>query len=328
MQGKEVAMNILMMYTSMPHTTGAYLEKALRGVANVKTCGPTIADWTLRAWDLEGIADRVIPHDIELREGTIHEIKRGLEGFRPDWLLFVESGVWFEMPILSDPTLPKACYLIDTHLQAADHLQIASRFDVVFLAQKAYVDIFRERLGKPVFWLPLACDPEIHRPHDVPEVFDVAICTSPEKTDRRSRRLARLGIRYSVGVRRLFFDDMARFLSSSRLLFNSAVKDDLNMRVFESLAIGKCLLTDSVPGLADLFVPDEDLVVYEDADLVDRVRFLLDHPEVANRIGAQGRKKVLESHTYRHRALSIVRTLSDGTSVKTQGEDNAAHSYV
>ena len=328
MQGKEVAMNILMMYTSMPHTTGAYLEKALRKVANVKTCGPTIADWTIRAWDLESIADRVTPHDIDLKEGTLAEVKKGLGGFRPDWLLFVESGVWFDMPILQDPSLPKACYLIDTHLSAADHLQISSRFDVVFLAQKAYVEIFRERLGKPVFWLPLACDPEIHRPHDVPEAFDIAICTSPGKTDRRSRRLARLGIRFNVGVRRLFFEEMASFLSSSRLLFNSAVKDDLNMRVFESLAIGKCLLTDSVPGLADLFVPDVDLVVYEDADLVDRVRFLLDHPEVADRIGAQGRKKVLSHHTYHHRARSIVRILSEGVSFKTQGVDHVAHSYV
>lgn len=321
-------MNILMMYTSMPHTTGAYLEKALRGVATVKTCGPTVPDWTLRAWDLEGIAARVAPHDIELKDGTLEEVRRGLDGFRPDWLLFVESGVWFEMPILSDPTLPKACYLIDTHLSAADHLQLANRFDVIFLAQKAYVDIFRERLGKPVFWLPLACDPEVHRPHEVPEAFDIAICTAPGKTDRRSRRLARLGIRFSVGVRRLFFDDMARFLSSSPILFNSAVKDDLNMRVFESLAIGKCLLTDSVPGLTDFFIPDTDLVVYEDADLVDRVRFLLENPEVANRIGAQGRKKVLKSHTYHHRALSIVQTLSSGLTVKPQGENYVAHSYV
>lgn len=326
--GKEVVMNILMMYTAMPHTTGAFLERALREVASVKTCGPTIPDWTLRQWDLEQIASRVTPHDIELREGTLEEIRKGLEGFRPDWLLFVESGVWFEMPILSDPTIPKACYLIDTHLSAADHLRLASRFDVIFLAQKSYVELFRERLGRPVFWLPLACDPLVHRPYDLPESFDLAICTSPGKADRRSRRLARLGIRYSVGVRRLFFEDMARFLSSSRLLFNSAVKDDLNMRVFESLAIGKCLLTDSVPGLSDLFVPDVDLVLYDDSDLVDKVRYLLDHPEVAFRIGARGRKKVLGAHTYRHRARSLVRILTDGISVKKQGEEDVAHSYV
>ena len=321
-------MNILMMYTSMPHTTGAYLEKALRKVATVKTCGPTIADWTIRAWDLDAIADRITPHDIDLKEGTLEEVKKGLGGFRPDWLLFVESGVWFEMPILSDPSLPKACYLIDTHLQAADHLQIASRFDVVFLAQKAYVDIFRERLGKPVFWLPLACDPEIHRPHEVPEAFDIAICTSPGKTDRRSRRLARLGIRFNVGVRRLFFEEMARFLSSSRLLFNSAVKDDLNMRVFESMAIGKCLLTDPVPGLLDLFVPDVDLVLYDDVDLVDKLRFLLGHPEARERIAASGRKKILGSHTYRHRARSLVRILSDNPGVLSKGEEHAAYSHV
>jgi hypothetical protein len=322
-------MNILMLYTAIPHTTGRYLEKALREVSTLRSCGPTVSENVLRAWDLGAISSRVRPHDLPCERVSAKDVREGLPGFRPDWILFVESGVWFEMPILDEWAGPKACYLIDTHLFPADHLILASRFDVVFLAQKAYVEIFRERLGLPVYWLPLAADPQIHRPWEVSETFDVAICSSPlPNPDRRSRRLARLGIHCSLGQKRAFLEEMARFLSSAKLLFNSAVKDDLNMRVFESMAIGKCLLTDPVPGLLDLFVPDVDLVLYDDVDLVDKLRFLLGHPEARERIAASGRKKILGSHTYRHRARSLVRILSDNPGVLSKGEEHAAYSHV
>ncbi len=322
-------MHLLMLYTSIPHTTGQYLERALREVATVGTCGPTISENFLRIWNLEALSDRVRPHEVSSNAVTERDVQEGLPGFKPDWILFVESGIWFEMPVIDELSIPKACYLIDTHLFPADHLSIASRFDVVFLAQKAYVQLFRERLGKPVFWLPLAADPQIHRPWEVPEVFDVGICASTSQTpDRRSRRLARLEIHYSVGKRRIFLEEMSRFLSSSRILFNSAVKDDLNMRVFESLAIGKCLLTDSVPGLTDLFIPDTDLMLYDDSDLIDKIRFLLDHPDLREKIALSGRKKILSRHTYRHRARSLIRILADHPGILRKGEEHVAYSHV
>ena len=322
-------MQILMLYTAMPHTTAQYLDRALREVAQVKACGPTISPGNLRQWDLEVLADRVRPHEVTCRSVSEREVREGMPGFHPDWILFVESGIWFEMPVLDEISVPKACYLIDTHLFPAEHLAIASRFDVIFLAQKSYVELFRERLGKPVYWLPLAADPQIHRPTKSQELFDVGICASGStRPDRRSRRLARLEIHYSVGKKRLFLEEMSRFLSSSRLLFNSAVKDDLNMRVFESMAIGKCLLTDPVPGLTDLFVPDVDLVLYDDSDLVEKVQFLLDHPEIREKIAATGRRKILNRHTYRHRARSIVRILADHPGVMRKGEEHVAYSHV
>ena len=322
-------MNLLMMYTAIPHTTAAYLEKALRHVASVRTCGPTISPGTVAAWNLEMIADRVRPHDQECGEARTDEILEGLGGFSPDWLLFIESGVWFKMPILDDAPFPKACYLIDTHLFPSDHLAIASRFDVVFLAQRSYVDLFREKLCRPVYWLPLAADPSIHRPVPSEERFDIGICGSESSpTTQRSRRLSRLALHYSVGKKRVFLEEMSAFLSECRLLFNSAVRNDLNMRVFESLAIGKCLLTDSVSGLSDLFIPDRDLIVYDDGDLIGKVQFLLDHPEIREQVARNGREKVLSRHTYLHRARSIVRMLTDFSQAIHKGEEHAAHSYI
>ncbi len=110
-------MNILLLYTAIPHTTGQYLERALREVSSVRTCGPTISEGALRAWDLAAIADRVRPHDFPCPAVSAREVRHGLPDFSPDWILFVESGVWFEMPLLDEMAVPKACYLIDTHLR-------------------------------------------------------------------------------------------------------------------------------------------------------------------------------------------------------------------
>ena len=124
---------------------------------------------------------------------------------------------------------------------------------------------------------------------------------------------------------------MARFLSTGRLLFNAAVKNDLNMRVFESLAIGKCLLTDDVPGLRDLFVPGEDLATYDDRSLVEVARTLLGNPELRTRLAASGRKKVLAAHTYLHRArtiLSVLESSSEIFSYVPEGVDHDEHTHV
>lgn len=322
-------MNLLMIYASVPHTTATYLERSLRKEAGVRTIGPTISDGTLRAWNLEMLAGQVRAHDLSYRDGSLGEMLRELGDFRPDWLLFVESGLWFEMAGVDASPWPRACYLIDTHLMALEHLKTASRFDVVFLAQKEYVEPFRKQLSRPVFWLPLAADPEIHRPVPSEERFDLGICGSEGGLhNRRTRRLARLSLHFSVGKKRVFLEEMSRFLSECRLLFNSSVNSDLNMRVFESLAIGKCLLTDPVPGLLDLFREDKDLVLYDDPDLIEKARYLLDSPRERAEIAENGRRRVLAAHTYDHRARALLRILEGSLRVPKKGEDHVAHTYV
>ncbi|AFS54483.1 CgeB family protein [Leptospirillum ferriphilum] len=326
-------MNLLMSYTAIPHTTGVFLEKALRRLASVVTYGPTAGEDIFRAWNLLSLLPYRKSHDIFLGDGSDRELRDGLPEFwRPDAFLFVESGILYRCEFLKSLDCPKACYLIDTHLHPESHLVMAREFDLVFLAQKTFVPRFQEELDRPVIWLPLACDPELHCPYPVAEEVDVTFAGSIQSPlQERTRRLKRLSTRFSVRTERVFLDSMPRFLSTGRLLFNASVKNDLNMRVFESLAIGKCLLTDDVPGLRDLFVPGEDLAIYDDRSLVDVARTLLDHPEIRTRMAASGRKKVLESHTYLHRARTILSTLESSLkrgSFVPEGADHDEHTHV
>ncbi len=327
-------MKLLLSYASVPHTTGVYLEKALRQVVSLMTYGPTADDHILRVWDLESLSGLRKDHDIVLEDGSARELFRELPpGWEPDCFLFVESGILYPVSFMNDLSCLKACYLIDTHLHMDRHLETARLFDVVFLAQKSFVPAFSERSGKPVFWLPLACDPEIHRPYPVHEEWDLVFAGSIQNPlQDRARRLKRLALRFSVRSERVFLEDMSRFLSGGRVLFNSSVRNDLNMRVFESLAIGKCLLTDDVPGLSDFFVSGEDLMVYDDRTLVETVRFLLENPDVRQQMAETGRKKVLASHTYLDRAMQLKSVLSAYVplvrSTELEGVSHEAHSHV
>ncbi|MHB1285046.1 MAG: CgeB family protein [Leptospirales bacterium] len=327
-------MKLLLSYASIPHTTGVFLEKALRQVVSLMTYGPTADDHVMRVWDLESLSGLRKDHDVILDEGSTAELFRGLPpGWEPDCFLFVESGILYPFSFMKNLSCLKACYLIDTHLHMESHLEMARSFDVVFLAQKSFVPAFSERLGRPVFWLPLACDPEIHRPYPVHEEWDLVFAGSIQNPlQDRARRLKRLGLRFSVRSERVFLEDMSRFLSGGRVLFNSSVRNDLNMRVFESLAIGKCLVTDRVPGLLDYFVPGEDLMVYDDRSLVETVRFLLENPGLRQKIAESGRKKVLESHTYLDRAMKLESVLSalvaQGIPPELEGVSDEAHSHV
>ncbi len=309
-------MKVLLSYTSIPHTTGMYLEKALRSYSEVLTCGPAADEFCLSRWDLMDLLPKVRPHDIPFFSHPYMELVRGLPaGYRPDFCLFIETGVHYPLAFLELFSCPKACYLIDTHLHKESHLAFSRSFDVVFLAQKSYVEEFSASLGRPVFWLPLAADPEIHKPCLSSDSFDIGFCGSLSSPSQpRSRRLKRLALRFDVRFKRVFLEEMSGFLGGASVLFNDAVSNDLNMRVFESLAMGKPLLTPDVLGLSDLFSitgKDAELCVYNDETLVSQARLLLERRRESLEMASRGREKVLTAHTYHHRAKKILSVMEE-----------------
>lgn len=87
-------------------------------------------------------------------------------------------------------------------------------------------------------------------------------------------------------------EEAARIYGQALLGFNASLNGDLNLRIFEILSGGACLLTDRLApqsGLSLLLEEDRHFVGYDGAeDLVDKARHLLAHPEAALRIGAAG----------------------------------------
>jgi len=98
-----------------------------------------------------------------------------------------------------------------------------------------------------------------------------------------------------------------------QVAFNHAAVDDLNMRVFEVLAMGRPLVTNQTSfesGLFDIFTEREHLYSYADEkELVAKISSLLSNPEERSRLGEAGRELTLAMHTYEHRVDQILRTV-------------------
>jgi spore maturation protein CgeB/SAM-dependent methyltransferase/thioredoxin-like negative regulator of GroEL len=313
---EKVRKNILMDFVSYPATTAYYLERAFRQKHNVLTCGSQINDKIIKLWNLEALNWEITPQDIPRSNATsLQQVMEELpDGWKPDFYLWVETGLSDIPADLSKHGLPKVCYLIDTHIHFDKHLEIAKNFDFVFLAQKAFVQPMLLAGIKNVMWLPLACDAEIHAKVEVEKEFDVGFIGSISSTqDRRRNLLDRLEKQFDLNYQRKFMDEMAEHYSKSRIIFNNAINNDLNMRVFEALCSGSLLVTDSATGsgLDELFKDGEHIVIYNDENLEETVLQYLQNDEERDRISRQGRKEVLAHHTYAHRTETMINILND-----------------
>lgn len=102
--------------------------------------------------------------------------------------------------------------------------------------------------------------------------------------------------------------EMLQVLSDSMMTLNchadSSPRFASNMRLFETTGVGTCMITDWKDNLSELFIPDTEVVTYESADeCIEKVAWLLNHPDERAAIAAAGQVRTLRDHTSSHRAL-------------------------
>lgn len=106
--------------------------------------------------------------------------------------------------------------------------------------------------------------------------------------------------------------------------FNSTAKAVLNIsresmaqvgyspatRVFEAAGAGACIITDAWKGVEEFLAPGEEILVAEDGQKVAQLLNSLTS-ERAKKIGEAARKRVLNEHTYAHRAKKLTAVLNE-----------------
>lgn len=228
------------------------------------------------------------------------------------------------------PPGPNACYLVDTHLGYDIRLHWARQFDHVFCAQKSGAERMQGD-GVKAQWLPLACHPTAHpnlgelqqhpeigqiAPRGLDKQFDVAFVGYINQGDGTAESNNRMDYLEKLFASvpnfwittNCFFEDMAARFARARLGFNISIRDDLNMRFFEILSTGTCLLTNTdVVGWRDLgFVDGEHFIGYHGMDdMVEKAQWALDNPLEREQIAEAGHKFVRERHTYKHRMQQL-----------------------
>lgn len=262
---------------SRPDTTGTHCLRALKQLCDVRHFRPD---------ELQSISSR----DFDL-------------------YLNIDDGLRYHLPASLRPC---AWWVIDTHMDPSWAEEKGGAFDWLFAAQLDGATALRNT-GIRTEWLPLACNPHIHKPYPREKLWDVCFLGNLASPERQEwLELVQHHFPNSL-IGQRYFDEFAKSYSEAKIGFNRSIKNDVNMRVFETLACGPLLITNDLRsnGQDELFKADRHFVVYTERDeLLDKLVFYLKHDKLREKIAISGYREVLSRHTYLHRMQQLLGSIS------------------
>lgn len=210
-------------------------------------------------------------------------------------------------------------YVIDTHIHPDWRLKLAeeAKFDYIFCSQKPGSEL--NWSCDKVSFLPLGCDPDYHyAPCGGNKLYDICFIGNVQPGWQR-RRVERLDTLFknipNFYFGQKFFKDVTNTYAQSKLVFNSAHSNDINMRVFESMCSGSCLFTDK-QNWQQLFVDDYHLVSYcNEKEMIEKAKYYISNDAAREEIAERGQREVLEKHTYLHRVKEIIKKVTQSREI-------------
>jgi glycosyltransferase involved in cell wall biosynthesis len=221
-----------------------------------------------------------------------------------------------------------------------------SEYDLLLSNSEGGLERLRElgaRRAEAVFW---AVDPDLFHPHEVDKEYDVFFYGYGDKF-RREWMQALVGdpsrgapeidfvlggrdFRGDIGRARMVgdvpFNVFARAISAARVNLNitrrshATVYASSTCRPFELAASGAAIVSNPHEGIERWFEPGSELRVVADAEqAVAAYRELLDDPAAAETMGRRARERVLDEHTYAHRARQILDLVGARTPAPAHG---------
>jgi hypothetical protein len=219
---------------------------------------------------------------------------------------------------LPEPLHPRLFYAIDTHLAHSwpKIQRIAPHYDLVCCAQRRAAEALPNGA-----WVALGFDPDAHGARPLPLRWDVA-CVGTEGGIPRKFYLQALRERYPnslIGCAPA--RELGAIYSQARIGFNYAIRDDVNMRVFETLAAGTLLVTNRLPhdDLARLGLEEgTHYVAYgRPGELMPGIDRYLADESARRRIAQAGHRHVLAGHSYAHRLQQMLALATERLGVPT-----------
>lgn len=208
-----------------------------------------------------------------------------------------------------------------------------SEYDLVVSNSEGGLSRLRElgaRRAEAIFW---AADPELFMPRPVAKKTDVFFYGHGDKfraewiqamVGEPSRRLPDVdfslggdAFRGDIGSARLVgsvpFNAFSQAISAARINLNvtrrshATVFASSTARPFELAACGAAVVSNPHDGIERWFEPGRELVVVSSAEeAVEAYRELLADPGAAETMGERARERVLDEHTYAHRARRLL----------------------
>lgn len=225
---------------------------------------------------------------------------------------------------------PSAYWVSDAHINEKAYsyrMNRAKQFDFVFVCQEAFIDQFvadgipREK----IFFLPHCVEPSCYKPFPIIERWDWCFI-GHMNNDFRIDLVDRFCKEWTIGEKGYLgwrfpeipghnvLEDAAKKFCQSRIVLNENIKEDINMRTFEALACKRPLLTEGIAPLSKLFKDKVHLRTYKTIDEAVSIAYeLLADPVQRLMIAKAGHEEVMSKHTYKHRAMEMLKTCINWT---------------
>ncbi len=235
-----------------------------------------------------------------------------------------------------------ALWTIDAILNFQPILAVAPLYDHIFCQGTEAIELLNHVGIKGAHWLPVACDPSQHKPvelsaeeeklygNDVVFVgsyypnrselfenlldFEFAIWGPGwEKLNVKSR------LRECVKGAQTKPTEWSKIYSASKIVLAAHYQDpekrfpvyQASPRIFEVMACRAFVISDNQRDVFSLFKSGEHLIGFDHPDdLVEKIRYYLEHPEERKEIARRGRQEVLNNHTYVHRIQKLLSIVS------------------
>lgn len=177
----------------------------------------------------------------------------------------------------------------------------------IFYTQPSWGNDFANRFGSNrVKCIPYACDPEIHHPVPTEEIYDVGFIGNAMDGDERKSYLDAINKEFNCFISSSTpTDKISKELSKCKVLFNHIRYEEINIRFFESLAIGAqvCSRKQSL----GLFATEglSYLTFNSIEEAISRIKFLLRRDDIRQEMKKKAVKEA-QNQTYFHRITSML----------------------
>lgn len=200
--------------------------------------------------------------------------------------------------------------------------------DMVFLANSFYPARMNAYQGEKQFMFQ-AADPVLHRRiASIDQDFDFVFAGSAESGiyDKRIDAIVKLRAEkftFKDYGKNHIPEEYVNFINSAKVQFirsasNGSIGDSqIEQRFFECLAIGP-VLKDYHPQLEHIGLEEgKDFYWYKtESEMIEKMHYLIDNPDFAATMAANGRKKVLMYHTYEHRLITLKQIINEHIQAK------------
>ncbi len=215
-----------------------------------------------------------------------------------------------------------------------------SEYDAIITNSKAAESELKCMGARQAWTLYFAADPDLFLPIDEVEQ-DIDVCFYAYGSEHREDEMRRMiaepsrelpdarflvaGARLNVELGRAEFvgpitiSQLRHYAARAKVNLNISRRPHATfyasscMRLFELAAMRCCIVTNPIEGLREWFEPSEEILVAEEANASAALyRRLLCSPGERLAMGDRARRRVLEGHTYRHRARTLIARLGHG----------------